>query len=534
MPTDRHQWIHDSHNQNPMARSLTRPLTIVSSIDKDVPYTPDGDPDNPVTLECSEHDFLFPYIDCTNESRIGVARLWLPPNLDARPDAGTMPLILAIHYMAGEEWAAGYLAKGWAFMTPIETTDEQMFNLIGSGMDHTLAMAELVRRLGWVDLQRIGWIGGSAGGYQTLMTLGSLWPVAGAVADVPLSDIWYDMTALRHDESYNEGLTEISDVIFPAVHAVKPIVDGTMDAVGDDVDKAWEHSVPPVACLIRSPTVMHINTGDMACLSPQFSHAFAHEPERGVMPPGWSHDYDRFCNPNSLGRPLIEWFERKDVETFCVGVPDDTPHVVPVPPAPGSPEEEPLIPFKTPRPFSRSRMVSFVVQDEGAPTAQSMHSKCIVQMDSMPFFDFHIARGYTPADWLNPLLLTRLLGRFSEDVPQNPTLPPIRRQYAEFDRMEVLLALETYTGSPARDENLETLKTLYSELPPVCWALDVEQGDVVASFVDDPVAGLLFHKAALLRANGEPEAATTLEETLKRDHAESDFARLSTEPEVVE
>jgi hypothetical protein len=534
MPTSRHEWIANSHNPNPLERSLMRPLTIVKSTDKDLTHTPADGPDKTVTLECSEHDLLFPYLDCEKEHRIGKARLWLPPEIDATPAPRSVPLILYIHYETGEEWAASYLAKGWPVMTPIMGSDELMFNLIGPGMDHTLAMAQLVRRLGWVDLQRIGWIGGSAGGYQTLMTLTSLWPAAGAVAEVPLSDLWYNLKALIHDETYNEGAAEFESTVIPCCRAVKQIVDGTMAAIGEDVDKAWEHSVPVGACLIRSPVVMHTNTGDMACPSPQIGHAFAHIPEPGTVPPGWSHDYERFGNPHALGKPLIEWFERKDVETFCVGIPDDTPHVDPLPPAPGAEEYPPVTPFVAPMPYSRSHLVSIVVQDEGAPDARCMHSKYVVQMDSAPALEHHLSRGYTPADWLNPLLLTRLMGRFSEDVPQNPTLPKIRRQYPEYDKCEVLLALETYLGTPAREGNLALLRSTYAELPPVCWALDVEQDGTTASFSDDPVAGLLYHKAALLRKNGEPDAAEVHEAALAADHADSPFSKLSTEPEAVE
>ena len=529
MSTTRHDWLNEYHAADPHQRSISRPLTIVASQDVDVELD-DGNGGAPEILRCSSYDFLFPYRDMDLQPRTGRGRMFLPAQIGDRPERRSVPMVVSIHYEADINWARGFLAEGWPCMTPIEIGDDHGFNLIGAGMDHTLEFVRLARRLEFVDLQRIGWWGGSAGGYQCLMALESIWPVAGAIADVPISDVWYDLQVLEHSNRYNEGITEYSDTVLPASRAVYPIVEGTARAIGDDLDKAWQNSAPPAAALIRSPTLIYTITGDLLCFSPQIGRDYEHTPARGVMPPGWSHSYERYCHPESLGKPLVEWIPRDDLETICVAVPPTAPHVEPFEPPEGV-ERPPQEPFKIAKPFSRSRLVTVVVQDEGAPDPHCMHSKTAVAPDSMPFFQHHLARGYVPPEHLTPLLLTRLIGRFNPDTPQSEKLPPIRRGYEGFDRWEVLLALRTFIGEPVRAGNLEALRTTYAELPPVQRGLDVERDGVCASFADDPVAAILYHEAALLRGKGETSMAEEREAALARDHGASAWATLSVEQE---
>ena len=527
MPATRHAWLQSYHAANPFDRSLLRPLTFVDGEDLDIPWTPPSASEPKETLACSRHDFIFPYHTSQGEERIGRGRLWMPPHVETLAGPCSIPLVLSIHYEAGQEWAAGYLAQGWACMTPIALGEDHMGNLAGEGMDHTLAMAQLVRRLEWVDLQRIGWQGGSAGGYQCLMTLESLWPAACAVADVPLSDLHYNVGYLAHANRYNRGITDPAALIVPIVNAVQIITERTSAYLGGDVDLAWRNSVPVGASLIRTPTIIHSSTADLLCPVHQIGHEFVRTPKRGEFPPGWSMEYRKFCNPHSLEKPLIEWFSPEEVEQVCVGIPDTAPLVDPVPPPPNRPEQPKITPLVMTKPFSRSRLITVLIQDEGAPTPFCAHTKYVVQMDALPFFRYHFARGYVPPEHLTPILLSRVLGRFSKDMPQNPSLPPIRRLHDHFDRWEALLALETFIGN--REENRRTLARVYSEMPPVARVLDVKQDDVCAAFQDDPVAGLLFHQAVVLRKNGEPKAAEAREEKLRKEHAKSAYATLKTE-----
>ncbi len=526
MPFERHQWIADHHAQNPFALSLLKPLTIADSADEDVEWTPPGHSE-PETLAASRHDFIFPYRNFASETKLGHGRLWLPESCDGAQRS--TPLVLSIHYQGDINLAKGFLSRGIAFMTPIDLPPDHGANLVGDGMDHTLAMGQLARRLEFVDLNRIGWTGGSAGGYQCLMTLEALWPVACAEANVPLSDLSYNLRYIRHANRWNLGIEDVEAMPIPIVHFVQGIADGSIGDLGDDVDRAWQHSVPPGASLIKSPTLIHTCTGDLLCPSAQIGADYERAVPRGTFPPGFTQNYDRFCNDHSLHKPLLEWFDRNELETFSIGIPKTTRLVDPIPPDQQKvPPPEPTAPvFEAPKPYSRDRLVSVVVQDEGPPLRTSGHSRYVVGLDHKPFFDHHLGRGYVPAEHLTPVVLTRLLGRFSESVPQNDTLPPLRRLLPLHDRWDVLLSLETFVGSQPRNENVRTLSRVYSELPPVARALDVRYGDVEARFADEPVAGLLFHKAALLRESGEDRSAEELAAQLGRNHSDTPWARLT-------
>jgi hypothetical protein len=529
MPASRHAWLRAHHTENPFDRSLTRPLTIVGSEDIEVTYQPPGSAQPITTLACSKHDFIFPYRTVLNEERIGRGRLFVPPACDDAPKPRTVPLILSIHYEGDQGWASGFLAQGWACMTPIALGEDHAGNLAGEGMDHTLAMAELARRLKFVDLQRIGWTGGSAGGYQCLMTLESLWPVACANADVPISDLNYNIMYLKTMNRYNRGITDPAGLVIPVVQAVQSIVEKTERYLKDDVDAYWQNSVPVGASLIRSPTIIHSATGDLLCPVAQIGDDCYRPPIRGDFPPGWSMDYRKYANSHALDKPLVEWFPPEDVEHISVAIPDSAPRVDRIPVPPNRPEQPvPRPPLAMKKPFSRTNLITILTQDEGEPTPFCAHSKYAVWMDTVPYFAFHFARGFVPPEHLRPEVLTRLLGRFSKAVPQNPTLPPIRRLHEHFDRWETLLALETFVGTPARKENVDMLARTYAELPPVAKALDVDQDGILGSFAENPVAGVLFHQACELRKSGETGAAEARESRLKAEFATSPFAKLKT------
>jgi hypothetical protein len=526
MPSLRHQWIAESHTPDPWRFSLARPITITSSEDEDIEWTPAGQ-DSRETLAVSRHDFMFPYRNSDGEVRTGRGRIWLPPDSDGKDRS--IPLVLSIHYVGDVNWARGFLSRGMAAVTPIEPSQDHLFNLVGEGMDHTIAMAQLVRRLPFVDLQRIIWTGGSAGGYQCLMTLTALWPVACAEANVPISDIAYNTRYLTHANRYNLGITDTRAMPVPVVNAVTGIAESTTKGFGEDEDSAWQHSVPPAVALIRSPAIIHSATGDLLCPTAQIGAEFDRPAPRSSFPPGWDMSYDHLCNANSHRKRLIEWIPTEDIETFCVAIPEGTREVQAAPPendgVNGNEPTEPV--FNMIRPFSRERLVSIVIQDEGPPQPWSGHTRYHVEVNNFPCCEYHLSRGYVPPEHMNALILHRLMQRFSEDVPANLVLPPVRRMDGRFDKFEVVLALRTFIGDPAREENLHKLREEYSSLPPSARVLDVTQDGVTAPFADDIEAGLAFHAATLLRQSDDIEAAIREERRLATTHG-SAFASLKT------
>lgn len=527
MSATRHNWLHNYHTENPFSRSLTKPITIVESEDVDV-EAPARSPLAGETLACSRYDFMFPYRDQYRQHHIGLGRVWLPPHAESSPEQRSIPAVLSIHYEIGLPGVSQYLAEGWACFTPTGIGEDHLFNLVGPGMDHSLEMVKLLRRLPFIDLQRIGWQGGSAGGYQCLMAMEALWPVACAHAVVPVSDVHYNLQCIEWSNRYNEGITDNQACTIPITRMVEGIVSGTRRGLAGDLEAAWlQHSAPCGASLIRSPLIIHSSTADLLCPSPQIGADFERVPERGTMPPGWTNSYERFHHSGSLGKPLNEWIPREDIETICIAIPETAPRVDIFPPPEGvEPPEKTAIEMV--KPFSRDNLVTIVIQDEGAPDPRCAHTKYMVDMDMLPSYRHHFARGYVPVDHLTPPLLMRLIGRYNPETVQNATLPAIRRGYDEFDRYEVLLALRTYTGDGAHIENVEALRTMYAEMPPVQRGLDVRQDGVDAAFSEDPMAAILYHEAVLFREKGELALAEACETQLATEYTESTWAKLKT------
>jgi len=157
---------------------VDRPFQVVSETPTAV-STGGGGPE----LAVLQYDLVVPYLSIGRRARTGAARLFVP-----QAASGPMPLIVAMHYELGLEGAAEYLEQGWAVLTPREG-----LNPLADAVNLNLALVQAGRQLPFADGQRIALVGGSAGGYVTLMVASEAFPLAAAAPLAPLVSLPYNI-----------------------------------------------------------------------------------------------------------------------------------------------------------------------------------------------------------------------------------------------------------------------------------------------------------------------------------------------------
>jgi len=114
----------------------------------------------------------------------------------ARPKeaVGNIPLIYIPHYAMDENTAEfqQYMSHGWAVASPVFLNE---YNGILTGDDLVFNNAALytLRHMEGVDTQRIAVVGGSAGGYMSLMLNELQMGISASIANSPISNIYYNL-----------------------------------------------------------------------------------------------------------------------------------------------------------------------------------------------------------------------------------------------------------------------------------------------------------------------------------------------------
>ena len=119
----------------------------------------------------------------------GAGRIWLPDSLD-----GAAPVIVAAGYELYESGVSPWLGEGFVVATtvaPDPATVGTGTNPISRGTNLDVSFLHGLRLAPFVDDAHVFVIGGSAGGYMTLMLAAETFPLAGAMPEVPIVNLGY-------------------------------------------------------------------------------------------------------------------------------------------------------------------------------------------------------------------------------------------------------------------------------------------------------------------------------------------------------
>ena len=120
----------------------------------------------PPLVDVEQRRIDVPYITKEKKVEKRPVRLYIPTKAHL-----PMPLIFVPHYEMGDDSLElrDYLAKGWMVASPTDFHNKFNGQLTDDDLVFNNAALYTLRRLSEVDINRIALVGGSAGGYMTLM-----------------------------------------------------------------------------------------------------------------------------------------------------------------------------------------------------------------------------------------------------------------------------------------------------------------------------------------------------------------------------
>jgi len=470
-------------------------------------------------MRVRQYDLQVPYLTVGGRASTGRARLFVPRDLK-----GPMPLIAVMHYELGLDGAAEYLAEGWAVMTPREA-----LNPFADGVNFNLALVQACRQLPFVDVRRIALVGGSAGGYVTLMVASETFPVAAATPLAPLVSIPYNVEYFasniepaRCGAKDQEGNDASCAPVFCAVAQALLDFSAFLGPLADGW-RAWLRNSPVgVMNLVTCPVLATFSTADMLVPVNQVSERFAVPPPSGTLPQGFEFGRRALVAVPTARRTFMQAVGYRS-QVFRLQVPErltkfwETAESGPPPAA----HDMPCL-------FSKRQPVSVVILDEGAPDPRLGHFKYCFRYSVVPFLRHWLRRKTTLApEQLTPGKLGLLMRRFcgpevdaliGRKEPGKPPTLLTRRNTTAREKMDVIAGLRAYCESgPAHRKRL---RSLYRKLPASLRVLDVG----AARFDQDIAGGLAYHEAMLRRSFGDVAGARAVAQELLRQPAHAAYS----------
>lgn len=413
--------------------------------------------------------FVYPGLDGRDEG--GQARIFLPPRLRDNPDA-RVGLVHNAGYELDEPNAAGLLAAGYAVSTP--HADPR--NPLGRGVNQDRAILHAVRSLPFVDPRRVSVQGGSAGGWMTLMLAADAFPLVWAMPDVPPIHWGYNGAYIAEHKEMAGPPPGGSQPRLPVLAAVVPIAEQSLEYYGVPFDSLTYLAVSPLAHLdtITAPTLAVFSTADILVPIDQVDTKLVQKIDRAKFPAGFSTALtDRF--PGVHGRrTLLSALAASRVELFRLRLPDECRVASWGQQAPAAK------PVRLP--FSRDRIWSVVVIDEGPIEPQDGHFKYQFALDHEPFRHWAEEQGLKPEQLTLPKLerlMKRMLGQPWRTVMVRPAgaereIAGNQLDYPEAERADVLLGLRAFS---ADDACARQLGQVYRALPGKLKLLGPRLGD---------------------------------------------------------
>jgi hypothetical protein len=400
-------------------------------------------------------ELAYPGLDGKEE--LGQARIFLPPSVRTDPTA-RVPLIHYAGYELDEAGAIGLAAKGYVVCTP----HAHPLNPLSRGVNLDRAILHAVRRLPCVDPLRISIQGGSAGGWMTLMLAADAFPLVWAMPDVPPIHLGYNAAYIGENQG-NAGPADKPRL--PGLRIVGALAAQMRTLYGMPYDSPTFLAVSPLAHLdtITAPTLALFTTADMLVPIDQVDASLIRPLDPKLFPIGFTTALtDRFPGVNGQ-RTLLKALPASRFELF--------PLTSKELPARLGPDGSPQGAAKAmTMPFSKDKVWSIVVIDEGPVDPTDGHFKYHWALDHEPFRAWAEARGVT-ADQLTAPKLQRLMKRLRGE-PWRPLrvrpggkgaqIAGNQLDYPEAEHADVLLGLRAFAADDARAQRLAQV---YAELP---------------------------------------------------------------------
>lgn len=412
------------------------------------------------------------YPGLTGNDESGLARIFLPAELGKHPER-TAPLVFHAGYEIDDPRAAALVAKGYVVCTP----RAHPLNPLGRGINLDVALFHAARQLLFVDPRRVMIQGGSAGGWMTLMLAADAFPLVCTMPEAPPLHWGYNAAYFSEHQAMAAAPAGSSTPVMPLMRIVGAIADQSRALYGVPFDAETYLAVSPLAHLdtLTVPTLMVTSTADTLVPIEQVDQSLVVPFDPRTFPAGFSTALtERFPGVNGH-RSLLPLLTESRYALFRLPVGESPtrfgPNVVPEGPA------------KTVTlPFSKEKLWSIVVMEEGAVAPTSGHFKYFWSFDYEPFREWTMTRGVQP-DQLTALKLQRLMKRLAGQswlpvriLPAGSTREQLANvlDYPEAERADVLSGLLAFASD---DACAAQLAREYERLPAELKRLGPTLGD---------------------------------------------------------
>lgn len=239
-------------------------------------------------------------IDKVDKEVITVPYISKDGKVDKRPvkfyrpknTTGDIPLVYVPHYAISEgslEWQT-YLSNGWAVASPDEFDNSYNGVLVSDDLVFNNAALYTLRNKEGIDVERIAVVGGSAGGYTTLMLNGLQLGTVAAIANAPVTNVYFNFK--KHFLATNEVNKNWKLLALPIPYVAMSVPhftknNGYIESLKDP--KKWEELSPiGLAKMFSSPIVINHNTSDMLVPIDSTSKTYTYEDHDGSLPADFS------------------------------------------------------------------------------------------------------------------------------------------------------------------------------------------------------------------------------------------------------
>ena len=412
--------------------------------------------------------FLYPEVN--GEEAEGQVRFFLPPALRQDPRK-RLPLLHCAGYEADLAWAAPWLQEGYV----VTTVHGHSLNPIIRGPNLEIALLHAVRRLPFIDDEKVLLWGGSAGGYMALMLAAQTFPLVAVMPEVPPSSLCYNLRYLQQNNAAAHAPDPATGA--PVLPVLAAICDGLLQVgpiMGTNFESEAVYAASPVAHLgaITAPVLATFSTADMLVPIHQVCADLVVPFDRSLFPAGFCMRVDEVLRAPGVKTRLFDALPAADRQVFHLGMPPAA--------KPFEPGKEPPHPTTVVLPFSKAKPWSIVILDEGAPLPFLGHLKYGLRPDYGPFWHWALERGVGP-EQLTEARLERLMRRYlGQEVYDVQVCPdgtkPFRARrldYPAAEKADVLRALRTFAS---RDDRALKLARCYKKLAPELRVFGAELG----------------------------------------------------------
>jgi len=202
---------------------------------------------------------------------------------------GDIPLVFVPHYSIDENGSdyKTYIKKGWATASAYEFNNNYNGVLVTDDLVFNNAALFTLRNTAGIDKNRIAIVGGSAGGYMTMMLSELQMGTTASIANSPIMNIYHNLH--KHfmtvdDLNRHSGLFDFK---VPVQGMISKLFRPINDVFDGDNDPLWA-AVSPIgqAKAISNPTVINHSTGDILVPINQLTKNYSYDDNDGTLPKG--------------------------------------------------------------------------------------------------------------------------------------------------------------------------------------------------------------------------------------------------------